>query len=163
MLGKWEMTQRGHYFRVFFQLTLRNLTPKGAQGHLDLLKKRTFDLLNFDLLTPTLQKVFLQLSLTSTRIRYFNFKNIFILTSHNSELFKTSHIFTRNCLLTFNIFYVSDRLPPSPNPDSNRRWHKASFLRNAMQSGDSLSLSGFDVGNANPGRFISETELVTFD
>ena len=36
-----------------------------------------------------------------------------------------------------------DRPPPSPNPDGNRRWHKASFLRNANAGGanmDAISL-----------------------
>ena len=33
-----------------------------------------------------------------------------------------------------------DRLPPSPNPDGNRRWHKASFLRNVASTSDTMSL-----------------------
>ena len=56
------------------------------------------------------------------------------------------------------MYFFPDRLPPSPNPDHNRRWHKASFLRNAMQSGDSLSLSGFDVTGIS-GRYVSDTEM----
>ena len=36
----------------------------------------------------------------------------------------------------------SRKAPPSPIPDNNRKWHKTSFLRNAMTSGDSLSLLG---------------------
>ena len=39
--------------------------------------------------------------------------------------------------------------PPSPQPDNNRKWHKTSFLRNAMTSGDSLSLLGVDASSAN--------------
>ena len=36
------------------------------------------------------------------------------------------------------------KAPPSPIPDNNRKWHKSTFLRNAMTSGDSLSLLGVE-------------------
>lgn len=41
-----------------------------------------------------------------------------------------------------------ERAPPSPNPDNNRKWHKTSFLRNAMTAGDSLSLLGVEGSTA---------------
>ena len=36
----------------------------------------------------------------------------------------------------------SRKAPPSPIPDNTRKWRNPSFLRNAMTSGDSLSLLG---------------------
>ena len=42
----------------------------------------------------------------------------------------------------------SRKAPPSPIPDNNRKWHKTSFLRNAMTSGDSLSLLGAESTTA---------------
>ena len=40
------------------------------------------------------------------------------------------------------------KAPPSPIPDNNRKWHKTSFLRNAMTSGDSLSLLGVETNSS---------------
>ncbi|XP_040566544.1 dedicator of cytokinesis protein 7 isoform X1 [Lepeophtheirus salmonis] len=42
-----------------------------------------------------------------------------------------------------------NRLPPSPNPDGNRRWHKSSFIKNSLQPSDSLP------GNASPSAMSS--------
>lgn len=63
---------------------------------------------------------------------------------------------------------VSFNAPPSPVPDNNRKWHKtSSFLRNAMTSGDSLSLLGVEaatnstVGSVASGSKHADYEMAT--
>lgn len=53
---------------------------------------------------------------------------------------------------------VTFNAPPSPVPDNNRKWHKtSSFLRNAMTSGDSLSLLGVEAAtNSTVGSAVSK-------
>ena len=65
------------------------------------------------------------------------------------------HIHMLNC---FSV--PSDRPPPSPVPDANRRgWHKTStsFLKSALTGHDSLSLGGDSTISSSGGRGTSDS------